>query len=70
MSNVSELIEVYLTIRRERETLALKDKELVEDMERIESKLLAICNDQNVSGLKTPFGTVTRSVKELSLIHI
>lgn len=64
MSNVSELVETYLTIRRERETLAKKDKELVADMEMIESALIAICNEQNVSGLKTPFGTVTRSVKD------
>ena len=35
-----------------------------QDMEKIEAMLLAVCNEQNVSGLKTPHGTVTRSVKE------
>ena len=68
MSDINALVQTYLTIRREREKLNAeyenKDGELKADMEKIEASLLAVCNEQNVSGLKTPHGTVTRSVKE------
>lgn len=68
MADTNALVEIYLTIRREREKLKAEfekqDGELKEDMEKIEATLLSICNDQNVSGLKTPHGTVTKSVKE------
>lgn len=68
MADANSLVEIYLTIRREREKLKAEyekqDGELKEDMEKIEATLLSICNEQNVSGLKTPHGTVTKSVKE------
>ena len=68
MADTNALVETYLTIRREREKLKAEyekqDGELKEDMEKIEASLLSICNEQNVSGLKTPHGTVTKSVKE------
>jgi len=68
MNDINALVQTYLTIRREREKLKAeyenKDGELKADMEKIEASLLAVCNEQNVSGLKTPHGTVTRSVKE------
>ena len=68
MADANALVETYLTIRREREKLKAEyesqDSEMKQDMEKIEATLLAVCNEQNVSGLKTPHGTVTRSVKE------
>ena len=68
MADTNALVETYLTIRREREKLKAEyesqDSEMKQDMEKIEAMLLAVCNEQNVSGLKTPHGTVTRSVKE------
>lgn len=68
MTDTNALVETYLTIRREREKLKAEyesqDSELKGDMEKIEAMLLAICNEQNVNGLKTSHGTVTRSVKE------
>ena len=68
MTDANALVETYLTIRKEREKLKAEyesqDSEMKQDMEKIEAMLLAVCNEQNVSGLKTPHGTVTRSVKE------
>ncbi len=68
MADANALVETYLTIRKEREKLKAEyesqDSEMKQDMEKIEAMLLSVCNEQNVSGLKTPHGTVTRSVKE------
>lgn len=68
MTDVESLVETYLTIRRQRETLKAefesKDGDLKNDMEQIEAALLDICNTTNVNGLRTHHGTVTRQVKE------
>lgn len=68
MDNVEALVETYLTLRRERETLKAQyesqDSELKKDMEGIEAALLDICNRTNVNGLKTQYGSVTRQVKD------
>ena len=68
MSNADQLVETYLTIRRKRETLKADfdatDKELKEDLEKIEAALLDICNTTNTSGLKTAHDTVSRQVKD------
>jgi hypothetical protein len=68
MVNTEALVETYLTIRRQRETLKssyeAQDGTLKADMEQIEAALLDICNTTNVSGLRTTFGTVTRQVKD------
>ena len=53
-----------MTLRREREMLSRQDKLLKEDMEKLESAMLAICNATNMNGFKTRLGTVTRKVKE------
>lgn len=68
MSNAEQLVETYLTIRSERESLKARfetaDEMLKADMAEIEKALLAICNEINTNGLKTAYGTVTRSVKD------
>jgi hypothetical protein len=68
MNDVEALVETYLTLRRERETLKAQyeagDSELKKDMEGIEAALLDVCNKTNVNGLKTQYGSVTRQVKD------
>lgn len=64
MDDVEPLVEAYLTLRREREMLSRQDKLLKEDMEKLETAMLAICNATNMNGFKTRLGTVTRKVKE------
>jgi len=68
MSDTESLVRTYLTIRNKRDDLRIKyesdDDALKQDLAAVETALLAICNDMNVNGLKTTFGTVTRSLKE------
>lgn len=68
MDNAGELVEIYLTIRKKRETLKAEfdsaDKDLKNDLEKIEAALLSICNHTNTDGLKTAHGTVSRQVKD------
>ena len=68
MSDTESLVKTYLTIRNKRDDLRIKyesnDDTLKQDLAAVETALLAICNDMNVNGLKTTFGTVTRSLKE------
>ena len=68
MDDVEALVETYLTLRRERETLKAQyeadDSGLKKDMEGIEAALLDVCNKTNVNGLKTQYGSVTRQVKD------
>lgn len=66
--SVEELTFVYLNIRGAREELLreyeAKDKELKEDLQVIERKLLELCNDINANSINTKHGTVIRSLKE------
>lgn len=68
MDNAGELVEIYLTIRKKRETLKAEfdsaDRALKDDLEKIEAALLSICNQTNTDGLKTAHGTVSRQVKD------
>lgn len=68
MSDTEALVETYLTIRRQRENLKssyeVEDEKLKTDLDQIEAALLSICNDTNVNGLRTTYGTVMRQVKE------
>jgi uncharacterized coiled-coil protein SlyX len=61
---VDKLVAVYRKIRA---TINEKEAEHKEEIDRLKgqldavsAKLLEICNEQNVDGLKTPQGTVTR----------
>jgi len=68
MTDVEALVETYLTIRRQRETLKVEyeaqDSALKTDIEKLEAALLDICNQTNTNGFKTTYGTVTRQVKD------
>ena len=65
---LDDLVNVYLTIRNEREKLKasweVKDGELEQDMKSLEQCMLTICNDTNASSIRTESGTVIRSLKE------
>ena len=65
---LDDLVNVYLTIRSEREKLKasweVKDGELEQDMKSLEQSMLTICNDTNASSIRTESGTVIRSLKE------
>lgn len=71
--NVEELVEVYLTIRGERERILReyedKDKALKADLSDLEQLMLGICNDVGADSIKTSFGTVMRSVKERAVCN-
>lgn len=68
MNDTEVLVETYLTLRREREKMRgdyeARDQALKDDMDKIESALLEICNNTNTNGLRTVHGTVTRQVKD------
>ena len=68
MNDTDALVETYLTIRNQRAKIKAEyesqDSVLKADMEQIEQALLAICNQDNVKGLRTNHGTVTRQIKD------
>lgn len=61
-----KLVKAYIKIRDARKALASdyekKDAELKESLDTIESQLLEVCKAIGSDGIKTPFGTVSRSV--------
>jgi hypothetical protein len=65
---LDELVKIYLTIRKEREILSqqfeAKDAELKADMTSLEQVMLAKCNDINADSIRTPAGTIIKSMKE------
>ena len=62
-----KLASVYIKIRTKRaELLAayeLEDNKLKEALETLEEEMLEKCKDENADSIKTPFGTIVRSVK-------
>jgi hypothetical protein len=70
MSNINteELVEAYLAIRNERDKLLkeyeTQDAALKEDMAKIETTLLSVCNEISADSIKTSHGTVMRGLKE------
>ena len=64
---VDDLTNAYMVLRNERERLSAEfrkaDNTLAEDQAKIEAKLLDICAQQNVDGMRTAHGTVIRSIK-------
>lgn len=63
-TSANKLVKIYLKIRDKRAELSKQDSELEEQQELIESELLSICKETGADGLRTEFGTVTRSVKK------
>lgn len=66
--DLGELVNTYLTIRRERDILKQqfesRDDELKADMSAIEQVLLTACNDIKADSIRTENGTIIRSLKE------
>jgi hypothetical protein len=75
MSKVTmdELVDAYLSIRTERERIAAlfdeQDKALKSDMSEIEQMMLGVCNEVGADSIKTPQGTVMRSLKERAICN-
>ena len=67
-TNIEELVNIYLTIRNQRESILreyeAKDAELKKDLQAVEQSLLSVCNETNSDGFKTAAGTVTRKLNE------
>lgn len=65
---ISQLVEVYVAIRAERDKLKqvyeAEDAALKEDLNSIASSLLVACNTINADSIKTQYGTVMRQMKE------
>ena len=61
------LAGVYIKIRDARTTLkaefTMQDSVLQEQMDLLETNMLDACKDLNASSIKTPHGTIIRSVK-------
>jgi len=68
IGNTDELVEAYLSIRSQRERLAreyeIADGALKEDMSKLESAMLDMCNTVNADSIKTKHGTVMRKLNE------
>ena len=69
MNSMESLVEAYLTIRNERERIKAEydaaDRELKEQLEVLDREMLAGCNAMNASSIRTPHGTIIKSLKEL-----
>jgi len=65
--NLAALANVYLKIRDARAVLktefATNDSVLQEQMDLLETNMLDACKELNASSIKTPYGTIIRSVK-------
>ena len=63
-----KLVKTYIKIRDARKEMADKyereDNELKEALESIEQELLEACKSIGADSIRTPFGTLTRSVKK------
>ena len=66
--NTEELVEAYLNLRTQRERLEQKyeaeDALLKEDMMKLETAMLEVCNSINADSIKTSHGTVMRKINE------
>ena len=60
---IDKLIKIYIKMRDARKELDKQANAIEEQMETVEGQILNICNDTNVSNLKTPSGRIVRSIK-------
>ena len=69
MSDITagKLAEIYIKIRNKRAELLkqyeLDDNQLKESLETIEEEMLEKCKAESADSIKTPFGTIIRSIK-------
>lgn len=65
--NMEALTAVYISIRDKREEIKRayedRDVELKQQLEVIEQEMLSICKELGADNVKTPAGTIIRSVK-------
>lgn len=65
---LDELVNIYLTIRNERERIEaewkVKDNELKADLATLEQEMMIVCNETNAKSINTPYGTVMRRLNE------
>lgn len=65
--DVAELTRIYLKMRDKRDSIRReaeeKEKEIEDQMAVIEAQLLETCKDMNASSIRTPHGTIVRSIK-------
>jgi hypothetical protein len=68
MNDMEELVKTYLTIRNERDRIEseykLQDEALKAEMTVLEQEMLAGCNEIKADSIRTPHGTVIKSLKE------
>lgn len=57
-----KLVSIYIKIRNVIKEQEDEIKRLKEQQDQVADKLLSLCSEQNVDGLKTPEGTVSRRV--------
>ena len=65
---MDKLVDVYLTIRKERDNIArkyeLEDAGLKEQLAKIESLMLDKCNDMKADSIRTGNGTIIKNLRE------
>jgi len=65
--DLAKLTSIYIKIRDKRadikRTFEEEDNDLKEQMEVLESQMLDVCKDMNADSIRTPHGTIIRSVK-------
>jgi phage terminase large subunit GpA-like protein len=65
---IDVLVKAYINLRTAKDDLRrsyeLQDKEMQDQMNMIQSEILAFCKNSGLDSLKTKYGTAMRSVKE------
>jgi hypothetical protein len=73
LPSTAELVDIYLTIRGEREALLrqyeAQDAALKADLTQLETVLLDTCLAVGANSINTPSGTVIRSLKERAVCN-
>ena len=68
MNDMEELVKTYLTIRNERDRIEseykLQDEALKAEMTVLEQEMLAGCKEIKADSIRTPHGTIIKSLKE------
>lgn len=65
---MDRLVDVYLTIRTERDNIArqyeLQDNVLKDQLEKLEHEMLQRCNDMGADSIRTGSGTIIKNLRE------
>jgi hypothetical protein len=60
---IDRLIKIYIKMRDARKAIEAQSNAIEEQMEVVKGQILDVCKETNVSGLKTPYGRIVRSIK-------